>query len=1226
MPGLIAALLIACLPGPPRPRSPMMLAASLESPEPRLVPQVSDAGGPLVVAADPSGELALTAGATGLGTLWHLRTGSVVGHVGANLQGATWIGWGAEHALMLDNEHFLYQFKPREGAALRQVADEVCAVALSPAGDLALIGHSSGAVEVMRLGDADEERAGRWTGCPSLGWLDDGLAVVGDQSGALALLSVTGEQGEPEVETRTLDGSRAGVQAIAVGRAGHTLVALGGQVQTMDRRGKLYPGVELPGDATVTGLTLLADNGAAASLVTDGASEVRIWPADLPPGEAPLRIEGGDGVEALAGGGALVRMATGGDPVVLRALEEPVRLSSRDRSEAHLVAGGDRLLMPGSNDSLFLWDLTQGRLLQSWELNPLAALAISAHGRRAAAALGDGALLRWPLDRSPPAQVASLPEGARVAAMAMANDGTLVVGTDQGQVLVVPPSGAAVAPVQLVREGPVRVAISPSGEVALAAADTGLGYALVKTFCPRTGETIETWRVALLKPRAVALSLDGQVGVVGGDTVGDSSEIWRLTAHKAHDIWPAKLSGQVLALALTPGKNDLVVSTTSGQLCEVATDTRTSMCYQGVGDLMVGLALTSSRSNLLIGESASGVARVWRRGAEATWRVALAGSHDMDEQIWAIADSGGRVEASWSGAVDFVHLMPPGSPTAAGARPLDIWEVDPRRYKSGLLRDALTSTPPRYQAYETRAPTLVPLGPVTPEDPTLRVCVIDAGDGMGDPRVRLNGWELSNVVISGDRCVTGGRAGRALTVPLGELRAPAGSNLIEVTVADGQGGARSPTLRVRARPADAAKGGVLVPIAAAEADPRQVETVRAVVIGTSAYKGALGLTWPASDAVGVANGIALGASALKLNVEVTLLDDSKQVSPGATPKEVILRAIGRAAQDTKGSDALVVFMSGHGVTDPSGVWYYLLSNFPEGGAEAVADHADATISSKELSGIFKGTAATRVLLILDTCESGAAADQLAALQSWSAIYVLAATGYGPAYENFKVEHGLLTWSLLDVLSSPSSVPGGLWDIDVVLPLASRRVLELGDQLEMPPLEPPVVTRPRLDRHLIIGKTTSEDFFKALNLRYPVPRVGAPMMLDASALVDTDDLSARVYQQLMSPQPGAEGVEGEAPDGGAGRAFTLAPTGSGGTWRVGGTYQGTPEARTAQARIYEGQIERGEAALTGTDAAVSAGLARWISACVQTGQCDLEAAEARPDDPSGADPLREERAP
>lgn len=1157
--------------------------------EVRLVPQVVPRSGATRLMVSPGGGRAMTYGDDGHVTVWQVRSGAVLGQAPLSLSGvqdALWVE--NEVLLVLDDTGELYR-ESLSGEEARLLERRACRLALSPLGRELLVSRDDGRVILLAptSEETETQALGRWEGCPRVGWLDANTVLVGGDGEPLQRINLQGAPEDREIAAETSLDEITEVTAIASGQ-GYALVASAAQVWEVGPEGARALHPLLPEGATVTGLVARPRGAYALELEREDGPTVLYVPSE---GAAPTPLRpGATTVAALPGEGLLVGLAEGG-AVVLNPSELPVTLDAPEAPAASIAAGGHRLLQPGADGALLLWDLLGGRLERSWTLPGLAAVALSPDGRFAAAATDQGELYRWHLDRQ--ARPQQVPGVARARSLALALDSTLAVGTTGGQAVIVQPDGVIKRTVPVAADGDVLVAITPEGTLGLAAATDGE----VVLFDPGSDLELDSRRRVSMRPRAVALTERGEAAYIVGDRGRRKGGVWALRDGRLREIGPWGLRVPVLALALPPGgsdqdqRPDLKIALSDGRVCTLSQNTGINKlsCIAASSDLFVGLAYVKGLRPLLVRGASSGAVSLWSAQTDA-WMGTLAGASMRGEEQWAVAGPGGRYDSAWNGDVDFAHLVQTpeaGLPESSAA----LWQVKADLYARDLLARILRGRPPAPPSFVAVAslPDVYPIGSVLASDPVVRVCVVKRDASKVSLRVALNDWEVPNARSTAVACPgPDGSAGDIWEAHLDptELRDPLASNQISVTAMDDRAPPRAgrplllPVLR------EAPEAGSLLVIQDAQDETIGAPVgVRALVVGVSTYaEPSLNLAWPAQDARGVATALRVGARQEGMRAAVALLTSEQgSTATGAT----LLSALRAVAAEAEASEVLVVFLAGHGAM-VGGSWRFFASDATTTAPQTADEARGVSLSTEEIADALRGSRASRVVLVLDTCASGAVAQDLAALTERSGLYVLAASR-GPAHESDLVQHGLLTWSLLNVLTSPDLLPGGLWELDRVLPLASEGVAQVARDQGLTVTQQPVVARPRLQERVTIG-AVDPALRETLKLQDPAPRLSVAL-LERSTLVDQGDWMAQVRGALEKKSP------------------RLALVNTGGAWKLGGIYAGSPEERCATVSLYRGSSAYGMASFRGADEALVQEIADWAYGCVFDEECASPAAEA-----------------
>jgi WD40 repeat protein len=174
----------------------------------------------------------------------------------------------------------------------------------------------------------------------------------------------------------------------------------------------------------------------------------------------------------------------------------------------------------------------------------------------------------------------------------------------------------------------------------------------------------------------------------------------------------------------------------------------------------------------------------------------------------------------------------------------------------------------------------------------------------------------------------------------------------------------------------------------------------------------------ADDAERVKAAISTYSQTLFTDINSTDLTNTK-----ATRAQVLASLDG--LKSAKSEDSVILFLSGHGITDESD-WYFLPS-------DATADDSDSWISATEIRSALEKSGAQRVFVIIDACYSGGTVENFYAVTSFqkrfltnglrsSGIQVLTATRRDQlAPESAELGAGFLTYLVDQALKGKGDV-------------------------------------------------------------------------------------------------------------------------------------------------------------------------------------------------------------
>ncbi|QYK53659.1 MAG: caspase family protein [Fimbriimonadaceae bacterium] len=284
----------------------------------------------------------------------------------------------------------------------------------------------------------------------------------------------------------------------------------------------------------------------------------------------------------------------------------------------------------------------------------------------------------------------------------------------------------------------------------------------------------------------------------------------------------------------------------------------------------------------------------------------------------------------------------------------------------------------------------------------------------------------------------------------------------------------------------------------------------ALFVGVGDYVGnRRDLSAPPMDAIELEHAISKsGERLLPGRVHTTVLTtDKEHTQPG---RKEILDWFEQTSKVATSSDIIMVFFAGHGTSaigDARG--YFFLTNGADPGEITPAVLGVHTISAEEMQVALAKIPANKQVIILDTCHSGAAASDIISDRSVSSDYVRAyesikdsagtwllagAAADQLSYEARQVDHGLLTYSLLEAIDRVSpeglrATPSGELFLDVQqwLTYAATRVESLRNEVGVPGVQKPELKKSNSNRSFDIG-VTREAFRGEIGLKPPKPIV------------------------------------------------------------------------------------------------------------------------------------------
>lgn len=289
--------------------------------------------------------------------------------------------------------------------------------------------------------------------------------------------------------------------------------------------------------------------------------------------------------------------------------------------------------------------------------------------------------------------------------------------------------------------------------------------------------------------------------------------------------------------------------------------------------------------------------------------------------------------------------------------------------------------------------------------------------------------------------------------------------------------------------------------------------IHALCVGVGDYAGSQAdLIAPASDANAMGKALSeVGEKLLPGRVNVTVYTTGARTPEEKPTRARIMQWFEQTATRASSADVLLVFFAGHGVSrigEQSG--YFFLT--PEADPTEVnsLSVSTQTISGEDLKSMLGKIAASKQVVILDTCHSGAAAKSLVEAdrslsgdyqRAWESIrdatgvWMLAGSAADQkSYESANVEHGMLTYALLEAIDKASSeglragASGELFvDVERWLNYAAGRVESLKNEVGLSGIQRPEFRRAKSGRSFDIG-VVAADRRGMIGLKAPKPVV------------------------------------------------------------------------------------------------------------------------------------------
>ncbi|TAK64365.1 caspase family protein [Methylobacter sp.] len=391
----------------------------------------------------------------------------------------------------------------------------------------------------------------------------------------------------------------------------------------------------------------------------------------------------------------------------------------------------------------------------------------------------------------------------------------------------------------------------------------------------------------------------------------------------------------------------------------------------------------------LVGADEKGVLHVWDIGLGNEILKLIS-----TDTGWTIVDNTGRFDSSERG-------MPNVSWLAAGKDiPIDNFSVN--YYEPGLLSTHLNSgnfinpNPQKVQEGITLPPEVnltVPTGSTAGEETKVSFEIIDTGGGIGEYRLYHNGKIIDKSLLD-DTSDTeiDGKIHKKVSY---NVVPSAGLNKFKVIASNKMGIDSQPQQQI-------------LQVSGSETQAK----LHVVVIGINKYQdNKLNLTYSVADAQSIASALN-NKSKLAFNDVITYdLLDQDATKNSITDKLTQI-------SDNSQNDVLVVYFAGHGIAI-KGEWYFLPHETTLQTNEQYL--AGVGISAKQIQELLAKIPAQKILVMIDSCYSGAGLKALENLQNSQrhfsralsksvGIVVMAATRKDQeAMESSELGHGLFTY-------------------------------------------------------------------------------------------------------------------------------------------------------------------------------------------------------------------------
>lgn len=722
----------------------------------------------------------------------------------------------------------------------------------------------------------------------------------------------------------------------------------------------------------------------------------------LPVGAVEGLAFSADGSRLYVNSGQQLRILDGGSG-------QEVSQFPRDAVSRGLILspGGDLIATGTRSHDILLWTTADRRLAKTFvgrDGGHFSPVSFSADGAYLATASGSLASL-WELNSGRPLLIAE--HRSPVLALAVARTGTLAVGLQDGTVslydegvlrLSIPPDPNRPALHRAVR----TMAFTPDGQHLL----VGVHRSVLEVD-PASGRTVSTFNghdqdlMGLEAWAGGLVSADSGGGVKRWDLSGKMIQEWKidgplLSVTSSPDGRVAAAGPAEVRLLSSQGVFQAALPTylhfAGKDLCWV--EGKEAVVQPAAGPAhkllhttpLTGLT-TSPSGDLIVTSARDGVVRLW--SPSGTLKASLA---VQSPQEWVAFSPQGHFDGSSEGQR---HLE-----WRIGDRLFALEQFFNDYYTPGLLTRLAGGLPaPGSSLQRVKAPPRVeilsPKQGETLNSPTttVRVALRDQGGGVANPSLYLNGSRVPSTWLKQNR---GNEA-------VFEVRLLSGVNELQAAATnhDGSVSSRRDRVRFRCRAESAAPSLYLL------------------AVGVDKYQAGLSLNFARADATAIKDFFKPGLFAA---VHPVALTDDKAT------RATVLQALNELKTKTAPQDTVIIYLAGHGTT-LGDLFYFMPHDVRVDDPESLRRTG---ISSVELGEALAEIPATKQLLILDACHSGAIRKVLGELVGMrdamtrvraqqrlaraSGVFLIAAS----TAEQFAVEfpelgHGLLTHVILQGL-------------------------------------------------------------------------------------------------------------------------------------------------------------------------------------------------------------------
>jgi len=610
------------------------------------------------------------------------------------------------------------------------------------------------------------------------------------------------------------------------------------------------------------------------------------------------------------------------------------------------ISPDGRYVLSGSMDSFILWDIMQGKKIQTFThedwMGYGIVVAFSPDGKYFASG-GKGTKL-WDLatkqekmtfDSSPALSIAFSPDGKHFLC---GGPGPLSLFSKPKPTIKIfdVETGGAIIDFKIQPSLKYRVesvAYSPDGKYVLSGSNGGI----IDLWDISLGKSIRT--VKIDRPvRALSFSSDGEFALSGGSdnsvrlwNAKNLTQIKKIVGHEG--IWSVAFSPDG-KYALSGGIDGKI------KIWDLASGTEWKVLagHTGVSSAELGISAKFSPNGKQVISAGDASTRIWdvSTGEEVASMIAF------EDGEWIITTPNGYYSSSPKGD-QYLSVKVRG-------KDYTVEQLRESFYRPDLVHLALSggSLKELKKVADVKPPPVVMIvdtpKSIDKSDAAITLKITDAGGGIGDIRLYLNG---SAVMLDSTRGVKIVGSNQNEIYRTYKLKLSSGLNSIRAIAFNADNTMQS-------------TDAIQEITAALKSIGRP--SLYALVIGINEYKNPkLQLNYAVADATLFANTLKKGASALFEKVEVKNLSSKEE-----TTRENIMKEL-KAMQSLNPDDLFVLYVASHGTVD-DGEYFLITSNVGSTRTERLKTDAIGQAAFKELIG---NIPATKKLIIIDTCNAGA---------------------------------------------------------------------------------------------------------------------------------------------------------------------------------------------------------------------------------------------------------------